>query len=202
MSFDQQHIFPLHNQVVQRGDKEALLGQRSVALWLTGLSGSGKTSIALEVEKSLHKMGIVTELLDGDNVRDGINKGLGFSDKDRMENVRRIAEINKLFVQCGIVTINCFVSPTAEIRLAAKEIIGAKDFLEVFVNTPLEVCEARDVKGLYAKARSGAIKNFTGIDAPFEAPTHPAFQIETENESIAESAAALLAFLLPKIKNT
>jgi len=139
-------------------------------------------------------------VLDGDNIRAGINNNLGFSEDDRKENIRRIAEVSKLFLNCGVVTINCFVSPTNEIRQQAKEIIGAEDFLEVFINTPLEICEQRDVKGLYKKARAGEIKDFTGINAPFEAPTHPFLDVKTEDKTVEQSVNEILNKVLPLIK--
>ena len=146
------NIFPT-TDILQRVAKEKLLGQRGLCIWFTGLSGSGKTTIAIALEKELHLKGRLTQILDGDNIRAGINNNLGFSEIDRLENIRRIAEVTKLFVNCGVITICCFVSPTEEIRTIAKSIIGEDDFVEVFVNTPLAVCEQRDVKGLYAKAR-------------------------------------------------
>lgn len=195
-----QNIHPIYDRMLGRSDKEQLLGQRGLAVWMTGLSGSGKSTIGLLLERILHDQGILTRLLDGDNVRDGINKNLGFSEEDRTENIRRIAEVNKLFVDCGVVTINCFVSPTQAIRRQAREIIGDRNFVEVFVNTSLEVCEERDVKGLYAKARSGEIKNFTGIDAPFEAPTSPEVTLLTRSRSPEESAQELFAAIEKRIK--
>lgn len=146
-------------------------------------------------------MGFLTMLLDGDNIRTGINNNLSFSAEDRIENIRRISEVSKLFLNCGIITINCFVSPTNEIRALAKSIIGEADFLEVYVNAPLEVCEARDVKGLYAKARKGLIPDFTGITAPFEAPEHPALEIPTDKLEIQEGVQRLMDFILPIISN-
>lgn len=145
-------------------------------------------------------MGYLTMLLDGDNIRTGINNNLTFSDADRVENIRRIAEVSKLFLNCGIITLNSFVSPTNEIRTLARNIIGQSDFLEVYINAPLEVCEARDVKGLYAKARQGLIPDFTGITAPFEAPENPALEIRTDQMSIEESVQKLLDFILPIIE--
>ncbi|HPR29033.1 MAG TPA: adenylyl-sulfate kinase, partial [Chitinophagales bacterium] len=183
-----------------RSDKEALLRQRAKVIWLTGLSGSGKSTIAQHIEKELHQRGLLTMLLDGDNIRSGINNNLSFSDTDRIENIRRIAEVSKLFLNCGIITLNSFVSPTNEIREMARNIIGAEDFLEVYINAPLEVCEARDVKGLYAKARKGLIPDFTGITAPFEAPEHPALEIRTDQMSVKESVRMLLDFILPIIQ--
>ncbi|CAN5391157.1 adenylyl-sulfate kinase [soil metagenome] len=184
------NIFPT-DKILQRADKEQLLKQKGIAIWFTGLSGSGKTTIAITLEKELQAKGLLTQILDGDNIRTGINNNLGFSDTDRIENIRRIAEVTKLFVNCGVVTICCFVSPTEEIRNNAKSIIGENDFIEVFVNPPLEVCEKRDVKGLYAKARKGEIKDFTGINAPFEAPVNPEIEL-TDALSIEESVKKIL----------
>jgi adenylylsulfate kinase len=184
-------IFPT-DKILQRADKEQLLKQKGMAIWFTGLSGSGKTTIAIDLERELYKKGLLTQILDGDNIRSGINSNLGFSDADRIENIRRIAEVTKLFVECGIITICCFVSPTEEIRTIAKNIIGKNDFVEVFVNTPLEICEKRDVKGLYAKARKGEIKDFTGINAPFEKPENPTIEI-TDALSIEECVKKILA---------
>ncbi|MCB0408637.1 MAG: adenylyl-sulfate kinase [Flavobacteriales bacterium] len=195
------NIHPVFDRILQRADKEKMLHQKAVVIWFTGLSGSGKTTIAIGVEKELNKLGVLTQILDGDNVRTGINNNLGFSEEDRTENIRRIAEVSKLFLNCGIVTINCFVSPTIEIRENAKEIIGENDFLEVYINTPFEVCEQRDVKGLYKKARAGEIKNFTGLDAPFEAPLTPFLEIHTKNQTIEESVEEVLNKVLPIIQN-
>jgi adenylylsulfate kinase len=166
---------------------------------MCGLSGSGKTTIAKGVEKELYKRGFLTQVLDGDNVRDGINRGLSFSSEDREENIRRIAEVSKLFLNCGVIVINCFVSPEAHMREKAKQIIGENDFLEIYVNTPLIVCEERDVKGLYKKARKGEIKNFTGIDAPFEAPIHPDLEIKTNEITVEKAVEKVVEFLLSKI---
>jgi len=184
-------IFPT-DKILQRADKEQLLKQKGMAIWFTGLSGAGKTTIAIALEKEIYEKGFLTQILDGDNIRSGINSNLGFSDADRIENIRRIAEVTKLFVECGIITICCFVSPTEEIRTIAKNIIGKNDFVEVFVNTPLEICEKRDVKGLYAKARKGEIKDFTGINAPFEKPENPTIEI-TDALSIEECVKKILA---------
>jgi len=199
MKNEGRNIFSVFDEILQRKDKENLLNQRSIAIWMTGLSGSGKTTIAIALEQLLNKKGFLTQVLDGDNVRTGINNNLGFSEEDRTENIRRIAEINKLFVNCGIITINCFVSPTIAIRQQAKQIIGANDFVEVFINTPIEVCEKRDVKGLYAKARNGEIKNFTGIDAPFEAPETDFINLTTADTTPREAARLLLDHILTKI---
>jgi adenylylsulfate kinase len=194
-------IFPIFDKVLDRGKKEALLKQHGIVLWMTGLSGSGKTTLAIGLEKYLYDKGHLSYVLDGDNVRAGINSDLGFSEKDRNENIRRIAEISKLVVNCGIVTINSFVSPSDELRQMAKNIIGEKDFYLVYVNTPVEVCEKRDTKGLYAKARKGEIKNFTGISAPFDAPKNPDLEIDTHNRTYEQCLQQLVEFVMPKIKN-
>lgn len=188
-------IYPIFDRMLSRSDKEALLGQKGVMLWFTGLSGSGKSTVAIALERELQKRGLLCRILDGDNIRSGINKGLGFTAEDRKENIRRIAEVAKLFVDTGIITIAAFISPSNELRRMASDIIGAEDFKEVYISTPLEVCEARDVKGLYAKARRGEIKNFTGISAPFEAPEHPALSIDTSKVSLEDSVKQILTFL-------
>jgi adenylyl-sulfate kinase len=188
-------IYPIFDQMLSRSDKEKLLGQKGVMLWFTGLSGSGKSTVAIALERELQKRGLLCRILDGDNIRSGINKGLGFTAEDRRENIRRIAEVAKLFVDTGIITIAAFISPSNELRRMASDIIGAEDFKEVYISTPLEVCEARDVKGLYAKARRGEIKNFTGISAPFEAPEHPALSIDTSKVSLEDSVKQILTFL-------
>lgn len=192
-----ENIYPIYDKMMTRADKEQLLHQRGVMIWFTGLSGSGKSTIALGVERELHKRGILCRILDGDNIRTGINAGLGFSAEDRKENIRRIAEVGKLFVDTGIVTLAAFVSPTNEYRQMARDIIGADDFKEVYVSTPLEECERRDVKGLYARARRGEVKDFTGISAPFEAPINPALDIDTSKQTLEESVNQVLALILP-----
>ena len=194
------NIHPVFDAILGRKDKERLLNQKSIVIWMTGLSGSRKTTIAIALEQKLRDKGLLTQVLDGDNVRTGINNNLGFSEDDRTENIRRIAEVSTLFLNCGVITINCFVSPTIKIRSTAKQIIGADNFVEVFINTPLEVCEERDVKGLYKKARAGEIKDFTGIDAPFEAPLNPEITIKTAELSVEESANQLIEYILPLIK--
>jgi adenylylsulfate kinase len=191
-------LFPEKNPV-GRTDKEHRLKQKAKVLWMTGLSGSGKTTIGLSLEKELFKRGFLVMLLDGDLVRTGINNNLKFSVEDRKENIRRISEVSKLFLNCGIVTINCFISPTDEIRTMAKNIIGKNDFLEVFVSAPLEICETRDVKGLYAKARKGEIPEFTGISSPFDIPPDPDLILRTDQLSVEESVQCALDFILPKI---
>ena len=175
--------------------KENLVEQRGVMLWFTGLSGSGKSTVAIALERELHRRGLLCRILDGDNIRTGINANLGFSADDRKENIRRIAEVAKLFVDTGIITIAAFISPTEELRQMAAEIIGHDDFKEIYISTPIEECERRDVKGLYAKARRGEVKDFTGISAPFEAPACPALKLDTSHLSIEESVDQLLKLL-------
>lgn len=194
-----ENIYPIFEKMLQRKDREALLKQKGIMIWFTGLSGSGKSTLAIALEGELYKQGILCRILDGDNIRSGINNNLGFSEADRTENIRRIAEVSKLFVDCGIVTIAAFISPTHAIRRMASEIIGEDDFLEVYVSTPIEECERRDVKGLYAKARRGEIKEFTGISSPFEAPEHPFISVDTSRQSLADSVKVLLEAVSPKI---
>ena len=194
------NIYPIFDRMLSRQDKEELLKQHSVMIWFTGLSGSGKSTIAIALERELHKRGLLCRILDGDNIRSGINNNLGFTEADRIENIRRIAEVSKLFVDTGIITIAAFISPSNDIREMAANIIGKDDFLEVYVSTPIEECERRDVKGLYAKARRGEIKNFTGISAPFEAPVHPALTLDTSALSLEESVNKLLELILPRIQ--
>ena len=193
------HIYPIFDRMLGRADKEELLKQHGLMIWFTGLSGSGKSTIAIALERELQQRGLLCRILDGDNIRSGINNNLGFSAEDRVENIRRIAEVGKLFVDTGIITQAAFISPNNEIREMAAGIIGKEDFLEIYVSTPLEECERRDVKGLYAKARRGEIKNFTGISAPFEAPTHPALSLDTSKLSLKESVDQLLDLILPKV---
>lgn len=193
------HIYPIFDRMLSRSDKEELLKQHSVMIWFTGLSGSGKSTIAIALERELQKRGLLCRILDGDNIRSGINNNLGFSAEDRIENIRRIAEIGKLYVDTGIITIAAFISPNNDIREMAANIIGKEDFMEIYVSTPIEECERRDVKGLYAKARKGEIKNFTGISAPFEAPQHPALSLDTSKLSVEESVNKLLELILPRV---
>lgn len=192
------NIYPIFDRMMSRDDKEQLLKQRGMMLWFTGLSGSGKSTVAIALERELHSRGLLCRILDGDNIRSGINNNLGFSAEDRVENIRRIAEVGRLFVDTGIITIAAFISPNNQLREMAAEIIGKDDFVEVFVSTPLEECEKRDVKGLYAKAQRGEIKNFTGISAPFEAPEHPDITLDTSKLPVEESVKILLDYVLPK----
>ncbi len=193
------NIFPVFERMLQREHKEKLLRQNALVLWVYGLSGSGKTTMSIALEQSLHERGFLTQILDGDNVRAGINNNLTFSPEDRVENLRRIAEVNKLFMNCGVITINCFISPLKEHREAVKAIVGADNFVEIFVDTPLDECEKRDVKGLYKMAREGKIKNFTGIDAPFEVPDKPDLRLETVGKSPESLVAETLEMVLPKL---
>ena len=201
MKEEKKNIYTIFDDILLRKEKEELLNQKSKVIWMTGLSGSGKTTVAKGVERYLHSKGILNQLLDGDNVRVGISNNLSFSLEDRTENIRRIAEVSKLFLNCGVVTLNCFVSPTIEIRKIAENIIGAENFIEVYINASLETCEKRDIKGLYKKARKGEIKDFTGISAPFEAPENPKIEINTSKLSIDESIQKVLDYILPIIKN-
>lgn len=187
------------NYSVTRDSRNKLNEHPSMVLWFTGLSGSGKSTIAEAVEKVLFQLNFRTYTLDGDNLRGGINSGLGFTEVDRNENLRRTAEIAKLFVDAGMITVAAFVSPLEKDRKMVKEIIGEKDFVEIFVDTTLEECERRDVKGLYQKARKGLITNFTGIDSPYERPTNPDIWIKTDNESITIAVEKVVTFVKQKI---
>jgi adenylylsulfate kinase len=192
---EQLNIHTIFDRLVQREDRERLLEQKAKVFWLTGLSGSGKSTLAAGLQRALHAQGKLVYVLDGDNVRSGINNNLGFSEADRTENIRRIAEAAKLFLDAGVVTICSFVSPTNELRALAKKIIGENDFLEIYINAPLATCEERDVKGLYAKARRGEIKDFTGVNAPFEAPVTPDLELKTDAQNEDDSVHALLTFV-------
>jgi adenylylsulfate kinase len=189
-----------HDYKITKTDREKLNGHRSFLLWFTGLSGSGKSTLANLVEVELHKKGISTFSLDGDNIRQGINKDLSFAPEDRTENIRRIAEIGHLMVDAGVVTLAAFVSPYLEDRENIKTIVGSENFIEIYVNTSLEECERRDVKGLYKKARAGEIKNMTGISASYEAPINPDLEIVTDNQPIETSVQTILDFIIQKLK--
>jgi adenylylsulfate kinase len=186
--------------MIGRKDKEKRLHQKSRVIWMTGFSGAGKTTLAIQLEAELFSRGYLSFILDGDNIRAGINRNLTFTGEDRIENIRRIAEISKLFIDSGIIVINCFISPTEEIREMAKTIIGKDDFIEVFVNAPFAVCEKRDVKGLYTKARKGEIINFTGIDSPYEVPENPDIEVLTYPRTLEESIGQILEYILPRIE--
>ncbi len=194
-----ENIYPIFDTILSRSDKEKMLKQKSIVIWMVGLSGSGKSTLARALENSLHEEGYLTQLLDGDNMRTGINNNLGFSPEDRTENIRRAAETAKLFMNAGLVTICSFISPTEDIRKMAKEIIG-DGYVEVYVDCPVEVCEERDVKGLYAKARKGEIPDFTGISAPFDVPKNPEVAVDTANQTLEESHQKLVKAIIERIK--
>jgi adenylylsulfate kinase len=184
-----------HQGAVTRDDREKLNGHKGCTVWLTGLSGSGKSTIAVDLEKALLSRGTRAYILDGDNVRHGLNKNLGFSPEDRTENIRRIGEVAKLFTEAGMVAVTAFISPYRADRDQVRAIMADGDFIEVHVDCPVEVCEQRDVKGLYKKARAGEIKEFTGISAPYEAPAKAELTIESSKLSVAESVARILGYL-------
>ena len=188
-----------HNYQITKEDRIAINGHKSMLLWFTGLSGSGKSTIANALEKALNSKGISTYTLDGDNIRSGLNKDLTFAPEDRTENIRRIAEVAKLFIDAGIVVLGAFVSPYRKDRKDIENIVHPDNFIEIFVNTSIEECERRDVKGLYKKARAGEIKNMTGISAPYEAPINPHLEIKTESESIEDAVARILLFLKDRL---
>ena len=195
-----ENIHPIFDQLVSRIAREKFLNQHSHVFWFTGLSGSGKSTIAKGVEAALFEKGYFAQVIDGDNIRTGLCNNLSFSLADRQENIRRIAELSKLYTSSGIISLCSFISPTLEIRAMAKEIVGGVDFSEIYVNTSIDVCEQRDVKGLYQKARNGEIKGFTGIDSPYEAPIKAALEIRTDEQSIEESVAEVLDFIIQKVK--
>lgn len=185
------NIFPNQEELVTSSDKENLLSHKGMVIWMTGYSGSGKTTLAYELERRLHDEGILTKVLDGDVLRQGMNKGLGFSMEDRTENIRRTAELAKQLASCGVVVICSLITPTNELRRLAENIIGEQHFILYYISTPLDVCEKRDVKGHYAKARTGEIKQFTGVSNPFEIPTNAIYSIDTSELSIDESVTYL-----------
>ena len=191
-----------HSYNISREEREQNLSQNAKILWFTGLSGSGKSTIANGVELALNKQGFKTYLLDGDNVRLGLNNDLGFSDKDRVENIRRIREVAKLMLDAGLIVLCAFVSPFRKDRDALREVVNEEDFVEIFVNCPLEVCEERDVKGLYKKARAGLIKDFTGISSAFEAPINPEIILNTKELSLEKCVEKILSLLLQKIQKS
>ena len=192
----------LHNFKITKENREDLKGHKTFLIWFTGLSGSGKSTLANLVEIALYKKGISTYILDGDNIRQGINNDLSFSPDDRSENIRRIAEISKLMLDAGILTLATFVSPYVKDRQRVKKTVGATNFIEIYINTSIEECEKRDVKGLYKKARNGEIKNMTGISSPYEAPKNPDLEVVTDDHSIEESVNLILDFLFKKINLT
>ncbi|APF20503.1 adenylyl-sulfate kinase [Caldithrix abyssi] len=187
-----------HPSLITKEDREKLLKQKGCVIWFTGLSGSGKSTLAHAVEEMLYKMGHLTFVLDGDNIRHGLNKNLGFSPEDREENIRRIGEVAKLFAQAGVITMTAFISPYRKDRDNARALLNDGEFIEVFVKVPLEVAEERDPKGLYKKARAGEIKEFTGIDAPYEEPLNPELVIDTSKLSLKDSAQMVIDYLKEK----
>lgn len=191
------HNLTIHEASVKRGDRVRVSGQRGAVLWFTGLSGSGKSTVANAVEKKLNGMSRLTYLLDGDNVRTGLCADLGFSDSDRQENIRRVSEVAKLFLDANLITLVSFISPFRAERRFARELLGA-DFIEVFVNAPIEVCEQRDPKGLYKKARKGEIEHFTGISSPYEAPENAEIVLKTGEQTLDQSVDQVLEFLRGK----
>lgn len=193
------NIYPIQTKVSNE-QRAKQLNQRAKLIWFTGLSGSGKSTLAVQLEAQLHAQGYKTYLLDGDNIRSGLNKDLSFTEEGRIENIRRIGEVSKLMVDAGLVVLSAFISPFEADRQQVKSIVGEDNYIEVYVNTPLEVCEQRDVKGLYKKARAGEVKNFTGIDSPYEEPLRPDVVIKTDELSVEQSIAELLKVVLPKIK--
>ncbi len=194
-----ENIYPVFDRIYDRKVKEEILRQSAKVIWFTGLSGSGKTTLASNLEKELFFRRFFCQVLDGDNIRHGINNNLGFSEVDRMENIRRIAEVSKILINTGMIAICSFISPTDRIRKLARSIIGEEDFIEIFLNPPLEVCEQRDTKGLYKKARAGLIKDFTGISSPFEAPQNPVLEIDTSTTSIKDSVAMIFNAIIDGI---
>ena len=187
-----------HNATVTRERRNQLNGHKSVVIWFTGLSGSGKSTLAHSVEEKLHNLGCRTYVLDGDNVRHGLSSNLSFSDDDRKENIRRIGEAAKLMMESGVIAMTAFISPFKKDRYLVRQLLPQGDFIEIYCKASLEVCESRDVKGLYKRARAGEIKNYTGIDSPYEAPDNPELVIDTEGELLEESVAKVIGFLKSK----
>ena len=191
------HTVP-QNYKITKSQRETLHGHKAYLIWFTGLSGSGKSTLANLVEMALHQQGLSTYILDGDNIRQGINKDLSFAPQDRTENIRRVAEISNLMLDAGVITLAAFVSPYIKDREAVKQIVGPDNVIEIYVNTSLAACESRDVKGLYKKARAGEIKNMTGVSAPYQAPIHPDIKVVTDGQTIQESVAIIMQFLNTK----
>lgn len=192
------NLYPIQTKVSSH-DREKLLNQKAKLIWFTGLSGSGKSTLAVQLEAQLYAAGFKTYLLDGDNIRTGLNRDLNFSDEGRIENIRRIGEVSKLLLDAGIIVLSAFISPFAADRAQVRQIVGEENYIEIFVNAPLEVCEQRDVKGLYKKARAGEVKNFTGIDSPYEVPDAPDLTINTHETSVAESLQRIAGLVVARI---
>jgi adenylylsulfate kinase len=193
-------IHPIYSKMLTRAEREQKLNQHAKVIWLFGLSGSGKSTLTTALERKLFADGLVTTLLDGDNLRDGLNKGLGFSDADREENIRRVAEVSKLFLQTGVICLNSFITPKESLRALAREIIGTENLLEIYVECSFETCLKRDVKGLYKKASAGQIANFTGQQSSFEPPANPHLVLNTESTPLEESLQTLYTFVLQHVK--
>jgi len=194
------NLHPISDRLLKRSDRESLLGQRAKVIWMCGLSGSGKSTLATALEKKLFAQKRLVYVLDGDNIRTGLNSGLSFSDEDRKENIRRIAEVSKLFVDAGVISVNSFITPNADLRKMARETIGKENLIEVYVKASFEACMKRDVKGLYAKAEKGLVPQFTGKDSGFEEPTDSDLVIDTEAQSVEESLDSLYQFVSPLIE--
>ncbi len=193
-------IYPIYTQMISRAEREKKLKQHAKVIWLSGLSGSGKSTLTTVLENRLFLDGFVTTLLDGDNLRDGLNKGLGFTDTDREENIRRVAEVSKLFLQSGLICLNSFITPKEALRDRAREIIGAENLIEVYVECSFETCQKRDVKGLYRKVQAGLVTNFTGKESSFEPPARPHLVLNTETTPLEESLETLHKFVLERIR--
>jgi adenylylsulfate kinase len=193
-------IHPIYHHMLSRAEREAKLHQRAKVIWLYGLSGSGKSTLATALEGRLFTEGFVTTHLDGDNLRDGLNRGLGFSDADREENIRRVAEVSKLFAQSGIICLNSFITPRESLRALARGILGEENLLEIYVECSFETCRKRDVKGLYKKVEAGLVANFTGKESAFEPPAHPALILNTETTPLEQSLETLYSFVLGQIR--
>jgi adenylylsulfate kinase len=193
------YIYPIQTKV-SKPQRENLLGQRARLIWFTGLSGSGKSTLAVQLEAQLHAHGFKTYLLDGDNIRTGLNSDLEFTEEGRVENIRRIGEVSKLLLDAGVVVLSAFISPFKADRDKVKDLVGTENYIEVFVDAPMELCEQRDVKGLYKKARAGEVKNFTGVHARYEIPETPDVRIPTDSLSVEESIDRLMKVVLPRVK--
>ena len=193
------YIYPIKTKV-SPDERQRVMNQKPKLIWFTGLSGSGKSTLAVQLEAALYAQGFKTYLLDGDNIRSGLNKDLAFTDDARIENIRRISEVCKLFLDAGVVLLSAFISPFQADRDQVRNIVGADNYIEIFVDAPLEVCEQRDVKGLYKKARAGEVKNFTGISSPYEKPSAPDVVITTDKMSVAESLSVLVKEIVPRIR--
>jgi len=200
MTANPDHLYPVFDRMLPRSAKEELLGQSGAVIWMYGLSGSGKSTLANLLERRLHDRGRLVKVLDGDNIRSGLNRNLGFSDEDRLENIRRVAEVAKLFADSGIITITSFITPRNDLRRLARELIGDRDLLEVYVKASFEACAARDPKGLYAKVAVGEVKQFTGKDSAFEEPENPDLILDTETTSEEDCLEQLLEAALKKAK--